>query len=75
MSANWQNSKFVKEQRDFVKDILKKKKDLERIKRKRWNLEKEKNELRLKFPQQEIAGRIETLNKTIDKINKEIEKS
>lgn len=49
-------------------------KTIEKFKENKRNLEKEKNKLRSDFSQQEISGRIESLNETIDKISQAMEK-
>ncbi len=56
------------------RNLLGKNKIIENLKGNRNNLEEEKNKLISSFPQQEISGRIESLNERIDNINQAIER-
>ena len=69
MPVDLKGSVMVQNQRN----LLGINKTIENFKGNRYNLEKEKNKLISDFSQQEVSGRIESLNKTIDKINQAIE--
>ena len=70
MPFDLRSSVIIQNQRN----LLGKNKIIENLKGNRNNLEEEKNKLISSFPQQEISGKIEDLNKAIDQINQVIER-
>lgn len=70
MPVNLKGSVIIQNQRN----LLGINRTIEKFKGNRYRLKNEKNKLISNFSQQEVSGRIESLNKTIDRINQAIEK-